>query len=259
MERTKSQPEVTYNPKRLEFPGFWIGHIPFAFFLTARLKPTIVVELGTHSGNSFFAFCQSVKENNIPVKCYAIDTWLGDEHSGFYYEDVYESIVNHVKEEYADIATLFRMKFDEAKDKFRDKSIDILNIDGLHTYDAVKHDFDNWFPKLSDKAVVLFHDTQIRRKGFGVWKFWAEISKLYPSCAFTHSCGLGIIAVGNNVPLEVLGLIQKIKIDKGFSQSFENHGKELKAKYRKLQLGRNLRKIFSLHIIIKRRLKREFS
>lgn len=259
MERSETLPNSKYAPKRLEFPGFWIGHIPFAFCLTTQLKPSIVAELGTHSGNSFFAFCQAVKENNINAKCYSVDTWLGDEHSGPYYEDVYESVANHVKENYSDIAILLGMKFDEAKDKFADRSIDILNIDGLHTYTAVKHDFENWFPKLSDKAVVLFHDTQIRRKEFGVWKFWSEVSTIYPSCEFVHSCGLGVIAVGNNVPLNVLNLIQSIKTDEKIRQAFEGEGEKLHARYRKLQWKRSLKMIFSLHHIIGRRLRREFS
>jgi len=53
------------EPLRIVEPISWIKHIPFAFFIIELLKPKIVVELGVHTGNSFSAFCQAVKNLNI--------------------------------------------------------------------------------------------------------------------------------------------------------------------------------------------------
>ena len=65
-------------------PSAWLEHIPFAFELISKQQPKIIVELGVHYGASYFSFCQAVQANNLTCKCYAIDSWTGDEHAGFY-------------------------------------------------------------------------------------------------------------------------------------------------------------------------------
>src|SRR4051812_45899500 len=69
----------------------WVEHVPFAFWLIDVLRPMTIVELGTHNGVSFSAMCQAVKALHLPTRCYAIDTWKGDQHTGFYPEEVYRN------------------------------------------------------------------------------------------------------------------------------------------------------------------------
>jgi glycosyltransferase involved in cell wall biosynthesis len=190
---------ATFRPVSLEFPGSWCGHLPFAAWIINQLKPDVFVELGTHSGNSYFSFCQSVQENQLSTKCFAVDTWQGDEHSGKYDDSVFRKVVSTNAQNYATFSTLLQTTFDDAVQSFADNSIGLLHIDGLHTYEAVKHDFETWLPKLAHGAVVLFHDTTVRERGFGVWKLWAELREKYPNnIEFVHSYGLGVLQLNNS-------------------------------------------------------------
>jgi hypothetical protein len=154
----------------------------------------VFVELGTHTGNSYFAFCQSIRELKFTSKAYAVDTWQGDDQAGFYGDEVFREVSEHNKH-YSDFSTLIRKTFDQALDSFEAQSIDLLHIDGLHTYEAVKHDFESWLPKLRPNAIVLFHDTNVHSDTFGVHKLWSELSRTYETVEFLHSHGLGILEI----------------------------------------------------------------
>ena len=185
---------ASFQPIWMEPQSAWVGHLPFADWLIRETCPRIFVELGTHSGNSYFSFCQSVLNNSINTKCFAVDTWVGDEHAGRYGEEIYAKVSAHEAQFYSKFSRLLRSTFDEAISSFEDKSIDILHIDGLHTYDAVHHDFNSWLPKLAPGAIVLFHDTNVFEGDFGVHKFWKELQEIYPNnLEFLHSHGLGVL------------------------------------------------------------------
>lgn len=212
--RLLSNPAVFQQPDRLQSPPAWVTHIPFAFWTVAVLRPRVLVELGTHSGNSYCAFCQAVQSLKLNTTCYAVDTWKGDPHSGFYGEEAYQEISEYHDSRYTAFSRLIRSTFDEAVNHFADGSIDLLHIDGFHTYDAVKHDFETWLPKLSARSVVLIHDTNVHELDFGVWVFWEELKTRFATFSFFHGHGLGVVAVGLDVPKAIRGLVDPILLDK---------------------------------------------
>lgn len=173
----------------------WIEHAPFAFWLTDALRPKRFVELGSHYGYSYFVFCQAIDRLGIGTAAYAVDTWEGDEHAGFYDKSVYEAVLE-VNQRYAGFSRLTRATFAEAVEYFSDGTVDLIHIDGRHFYDDVKQDYESWLPKLAKNAIVLFHDTNVRDRGFGVWKFFEELASKHPTFQFNHGNGLGVLALG---------------------------------------------------------------
>jgi len=219
---------------RVVQPHAWVPHIPFAFLSIALLHPRVFVELGVHSGNSFNAFCQAFKRLGVSGSCHGVDTFVGDDHAGRYGEDILSALAAHQQLHYAEFAQLLRMTFDEALASFSDGSVDLLHIDGLHTYEAVRHDFERWLPKMSARGTILFHDTQVRGEHFGVWRLWEELRGRYPSCEFRHGHGLGVLAVGTQVPTPMLDLIAAVDEHSLFARFFETVGE---LQLRRAELG----------------------
>ncbi|MBV9757221.1 MAG: class I SAM-dependent methyltransferase [Alphaproteobacteria bacterium] len=177
----------------------WYGHVPFAHWLVTTARPRVIVELGTHNGVSYAAFCEAALRAQLEVRCFAADTWLGDEQAGHFDESVYREFREFHDPRYGEFSTLVRSRFDDAVSTFADGTVDLLHIDGIHTYDAARHDFETWLPKLSERGVVLFHDIAEHKPGFGVAQLWAELERRYPSFAFFHCHGLGVLAAGPDV------------------------------------------------------------
>jgi O-antigen biosynthesis protein len=222
-------PLVFEQPRRLTDVDSWHEHIPFAFFAVAALEPRLLVELGTWKGDSYCAFCQAVQTLNLRARCYAIDTWCGDVHTGPYGPEVLAELRAHHDPLYGGFSTLLQHTFDEAAPLFADGSIDLLHIDGSHGYEAVAHDFEAWLPKLSDRGVVLLHDVNVRDEGFGVWRLWEELEPRYPGLAFSHGHGLGVLAVGDQVAAPFVGFLAAAGGDATASRFFAALGARIAA------------------------------
>lgn len=224
------------KPVRLK-SSWWIGHIPFAFELINALRPNTVVELGTYNGSSFCAFCQMINHLKVPAKCYGIDTWEGDIHMGKLDHAIYSELSEYCKNNYQHTAILIKREFNDAIDLFEDKSIDLLHIDGTHTYAAVSNDFYTWLPKVSDRGVVLFHDTNVSyenikdaAKDFGVKHFFDSIKDQYPHIEFTHCYGLGVLVVGKETPQAVMDMVKQSR-EPEFVEYFAQLGEHISREF----------------------------
>ena len=189
-----------FEPKRMVF-STWVDHLPFAYDLVAAIRPKLRAELGVYNGRSGFTFLQSMVDHDIDGVAYGIDCWEGDEHTDAYDDSIYNDVSDHAREHYRGNTYLLRMFFNEALQHFNDDSLDLLHIDGLHTYEAIREDFTNWYPKVKPGGIILFHDVMAKIKDFGAWKYFEELEQEYEDVfKFNHGFGLGVMRKAGGEP-----------------------------------------------------------
>ena len=178
-----------------EFPELklsaWQGLQTLAYRIVLQHKPKVIVELGSHMGLSALAMALALKKLGEGGKLYAIDCWEGDIQAGEYSEAVYQTFLKRVEQLKLESTVVpLKMFFDEARDKIA-TPIDLLHIDGLHTWDAVKHDWDTFGPLVRPGGLILFHDVNTIYDG--VRKFWDGLATKLESHTVPYSHGLGIV------------------------------------------------------------------
>lgn len=190
------EPKFDYKSTFDDHDTPWVGHTFFAYDLVRNLQPKKLVELGTFKGTSFYSFAQAAKDANLDTELFAVDTWEGDPQAGLLYGDkTYHFVIDNLRTHYIKLNTrLLRMTFAKAAKEFEANSIDVLHIDGLHTYEAVNEDYQTWKNKVKDSGVIIFHDIKVA--DFGVWKVWEQAKKDNKDGSFLefeHNFGLGVL------------------------------------------------------------------
>ncbi len=172
-------------------PTAWGELGAVGYELVRSHRPRTIVELGSHGGFSACTLALALKDHVPGGRLYAVDTWKGDFHTGSYDEHVYEQFLAFRRElGLEEIIVPMRMTFAEARDQIP-TGIDLLHIDGWHTFGAVRQDFRMFKPRLAPQALVLFHDVDTRF--FGMRLFWLLASWKYATALIPYSHGLGVL------------------------------------------------------------------
>jgi len=163
------------------------------YAFTVLTEPELIVELGTYYGASYFAFAQAILDEDMKCDLFGVDTWEGDVHTGFYSQEVFDHFTKVIADQYNKDERLkfYQAPFDWAVDRFQDNSINVLMIDGNHSYQSSRHDFETWLPKLKNNGTVFFHD--IAHNKFGVHAYWEELRAMYPHFEIKNENGLGML------------------------------------------------------------------
>jgi len=202
---------VIMNKKLKTKPSAWLIHCEMIRRLVRELDPDVIVELGTHWGHSFFSMVEGAGKD---CECIAVDTWEGDVMAGEYGSEVYD-FVKDVRDDYSDKdIKLWKTTFNEAARRFERTGllIDILHIDGLHTYNAVRHDYDTWKDYVAGNGVIMFHDIGVRMTGFGVYQLWEALKRFHPDWYFIEDmrgAGLGIMTKSKLVYTQIDNLFKE--------------------------------------------------
>ena len=169
----------------------WSGHEEFAMWLVEKLQPKTSVDLGVDYGFSLFALA-------MPRigEVYGIDSFEPDIHAGVH-SDNYNVVMNFKNKHQFDNVHIIKGWFSEIS-KIWSKPIDILHIDGLHTYDAITEDWNNWQKFVTNNGITIMHDV-VSFPELG--KFYNEIN--LPKAWFQHSYGLGIVTNNEELLIEI--------------------------------------------------------
>ncbi len=142
-----------------------------------ELQPQMVVEIGTCHGGSLYLWCQAAAENATIV---SLDL-PGGEYGGGYHtarEKLYMNFAQHRQT----LHLLRGNSHEEASKKrvneiLKGKGIDFLFIDGDHSYEGVKKDYEMYRPLVRKGGMVALHDTAPRNDSakIEVSRFWNEV------------------------------------------------------------------------------------
>jgi predicted O-methyltransferase YrrM len=169
--------------------------------LTRSIKPKVCVEIGSARGKSACTIGLALCRNGLG-KLYAIDP-----HSTTTWNDTMSvdsfAIINEnlQKAGVTDFVEIVRKTSVEAA-KGWDKKIDLIFIDGDHSYEGVKADWELFLPHLNEFGVVVFHDTiwdlkpdkSIARADMGVPRFVDELRAAgYPVITIDQNFGVSLV------------------------------------------------------------------
>jgi predicted O-methyltransferase YrrM len=170
------QPEPGFNLHSI--PTAWRGHEHFAQWLVQQMRPQVIVELGCDYGFSTIAFAQPGLGT-----VYGIDRFLGPPG-----RNAFETCRANIAASGVTNIELMKADFRRVAESWS-RPIDLLHIDGNHSYEDVRLDFAQWSCHVRGGGVILMHDT--RSFPMDVGRFFSEIT--WPKFEFEHASGLGVI------------------------------------------------------------------
>jgi predicted O-methyltransferase YrrM len=170
--------------------------------ITKKHQPKYLLEIGTASGGTLFSFSKTASPHATII---SVDLPGGKFGAGYYIWRIpyYKSFASkHQK-----IKLLRRNSHDpstlnKVKSYLHNAQLDMLFIDGDHTYKGVKQDFELYSPLVRKGGLIVFHDIAYHppKTGVEVYRFWNEIKQKFPSQEIIKDpnqewAGIGIIWV----------------------------------------------------------------
>lgn len=147
--------------------------------LVAGLRPAVVLEIGTGSGGTLFAWCRLAASDALIV---SIDLPGGPFGGGYPESDIPELLrygrrAQRVELLRADSHSPTTMR--RVEEILASRRVDLLFIDGDHSYEGARRDFELYSPLARDGGLVVFHDILPHRSDIGceVERVWQEVSE----------------------------------------------------------------------------------
>jgi predicted O-methyltransferase YrrM len=166
------------------------------------LKPQTIMEIGTAKGGTLFLFSRAAQKNSLIISLDLPGGRFGEGYS-LARIPVYKSFAKNkqtialIRDDSHNLKT-----FQKIKEVLGNRKLDFLFIDGDHTYDGTKKDFQLYGRLVRKGGLIAFHDIvpHLLDKECRVNKFWNEIKKRYKHKEFIENqkqnwAGIGLIRV----------------------------------------------------------------
>ena len=193
---------LVYKDNYFEWHSGFGDFATVVYALVRSKRPQVVVEIGSAYGKSTCFIAAALQRNGCGTLFSIAPPSVTDWNDGNPVDDTFEIVKRRLRElRLAGFVEQMRMLSKEAVRSWG-KQIDILLLDGSHTYEDVKSDFFGFLPHLQKDGLVLFHDTmwQYRqdskwyRADQGVPRFVQELQDQgYPMVTLTEGWGLTIL------------------------------------------------------------------
>ena len=148
--------------------------------LVKEINPETILEIGTHKGGTFFMWCR-ISQN---LRFIASIDLPGGKYGGGYVKARERLLREFIYDRYNTKMCLIRddshkkTTYKLISSSLKKQNLDFLFIDGDHSYEGVKQDFELYSPFVKS-GLIAFHDIVHESKEFGVKRFWSELKRKY--------------------------------------------------------------------------------
>ncbi|WP_197535048.1 class I SAM-dependent methyltransferase [Thermoproteus tenax] len=150
--------------------------------LVAGVRPSVVLEIGTARGGTLFLWTWAATDDALLISVDLPGGLFGGGYpwlKGFLYRSFARGRqrVVLIRGDSHDQRTLERVER-----ALGGRKVDFLFIDGDHTYEGVKRDFEMYSPLVRKGGIIAFHDIVPGPPEYvgGVPRFWSELKQRLP-------------------------------------------------------------------------------
>jgi len=141
---------------------YFNGFLDFLMFVNKNIRTcNTIIEIGSFKGESSSLILKHIHGNPI---LYCVDPWNDMPDNSDILQGINFSNIEKIFDETLISFNNFK-KIKSTSDEFIQSntinSVDLVYIDGLHTYDQVKRDIENYLPLIKSGGILAGHDYHI--------------------------------------------------------------------------------------------------
>jgi len=170
------------------------------FKVVEQIRPRTVIEIGTGWGGTLFLFATVASPDAILVSIDLPSNLFGRGYPNWK-DSLYKSFArDRQKIELVRGNSQQASSVEAVERVLRNRQVDVLFIDGDHTYEGVKKDFELYSPMMRKGGLIAFHDItpSLNNSEIEVPQFWNELRDTYENSEIKFKqdeAGIGILRV----------------------------------------------------------------